>query len=146
MESIPQHLMNFEQACRQAGLKMTHQRLEIFRELLLAHNHPTAESLHRRLRNRLPTISLDTVYRTLSTLAVYGLVNRVGTPESLARFEAAQTRHHHLICRRCGQIVDFQWPLIDDLALPNEIKSWGQIERKNVIVSGLCQNCLKLPG
>jgi len=142
MESMEQNLQHFELACRKAGLKLTPQRLETYRELLSSQDHPTAEALYRRLRKTLPTVSLDTVYRTLATLVEYGLIARVETKESLGRFEAAGVPHHHLICRRCGQIMDFQWPIMDELSLPEAIGTWGKIDQKSVVVYGICQSCL----
>jgi len=142
MESTAQNLKHFESACRKAGLKLTPQRLETYRALLLSQDHPTAEALHRRLRETLPTVSLDTVYRTLATLANHGLISRVETRESLARFEATGVPHHHLICRCCGQIMDFQWSVIDEASLPDEIRTWGRIDQKSVVVYGTCQSCL----
>jgi Fur family peroxide stress response transcriptional regulator len=91
---------------------------------------------------RLPTISLDTVYRTLSTLADHGLINRVETAESLARFEASPVRHHHIICRKCGRIMDFVWSLIDEVPLPDQVKDWGKIDHKSLVVYGTCNRCL----
>lgn len=142
-ESIEEQLTAFEQACREAGLRLTHQRLEIYRELALAVDHPSAEALHQRLRAKIPTISLDTVYRTLATFASHGLINKVETTESQARFEVTQMRHHHLICRQCKQIMDFQWRLIDEVSLPEEIGKWGRIENRNVVVYGICNACLE---
>jgi len=131
-----------EEACRNAGLRLTHQRLEIYRELTTALDHPSAETLHQRLRKRIPTLSLDTVYRTLATLAEQGLINRVETLESQARFEATGLRHHHLICRKCGKIADFQWPDIDSATLPQGLENWGRIDLKNVVIHGICKQCL----
>lgn len=132
-----------EEAFKNAGLRLTHQRLEIYRELTAACDHPSAETLHQRLRKRIPTLSLDTVYRTLATLAEQGLINRVETLESQARFEATSHRHHHLICRKCGKIADFQWPDIDSAALPQGLEDWGRIDLKNVVAHGICRNCLE---
>jgi Fur family transcriptional regulator, peroxide stress response regulator len=142
MDSIQEKSAAFDEACRKAGLKVTRQRLEIYRELLLATDHPTADALHQRLRRKLPRISLDTVYRTLATFANSGLINKVETAESLSRFEATFTRHHHLICRRCGEISDFTWPLLDEVSLPGDLGNWGKIESKNVVIYGICNNCL----
>lgn len=142
-EFIQKQLADFEQLCRKAGLRVTRQRLEIFRELLQSSDHPTADTLHRRLRHQFPTLSLDTVYRTLATLASQRLIHRVETIESLTRFEAVTHPHHHLICSGCGKIADFQWPLIDQAALPEELRGWGKIEHKNLVVYGLCEHCLK---
>lgn len=140
-EFLQKQLDAFEGACRKAGLRVTHQRFEIYRELLMATDHPTAEALHRRLRTRLSTISLDTVYRNLSTLAAHGLINKVETAESLSRFEVTVIRHHHLICRKCSEIRDFMWPMMDDVALPEEIRGWGRIDQRNVVVYGICRAC-----
>lgn len=143
MKSLSEYLSNFKTSCRNAGLKVTHQRLEIYRELLTSSDHPTADILHQRIRNKLPTISLDTVYRTLATLADCDLISRIDTSESMARFEVSKVRHHHLICRGCGKIKDFTWPLIDQAELPDEVSAWGEINEKNLVVYGLCTQCLK---
>lgn len=132
----------FERACRDEGLRVTHQRLEIYLELATAVDHPSAEVLHKRLRLRIPTLSLDTVYRTLATFARHGLINRVETVENQSRYEATGVRHHHLICSRCQEIIDFQWPAMDETALPEEIARWGCIESRNVVY-GICSKCLE---
>ena len=140
--TFKQQLTAFEDACRKAGLRLTPQRLEIFRELTKASDHPSAETLHQRLVKGMPTLSLDTVYRTLGTFAHHGLINKVETVESQARFEVAQLLHHHLICHKCKEIIDFHWQFIDEATLPEEVKSWGRIERKNVVLYGTCRKCL----
>ena len=133
----------FENACREAGLRLTHQRLEIYSELAETPDHPTAETIYQRIRKKIPTISLDTVYRTLATFARHGLINKVETVESQARFEVKIMRHHHLICMKCNKITDFQWALLDDVSLPMEINRWGRIESKNVTVYGICSECME---
>lgn len=142
MKAIGGKRAAFENACREAGLRLTHQRLEIYSELAVACDHPTAEIIHQRIRKKIPTISLDTVYRTLATFAHHGLINKIETVESQARFEVKITRHHHLICRKCNAINDFQWESLDDVNLPVEISRWGRIENKNVIVYGTCSQCM----
>ena len=66
-------MQHFEQVCRGAGVKLTHQRMEVFREVALSGDHPDAETIYRRVRARIPTVSLDTVYRALWLLAELGL-------------------------------------------------------------------------
>jgi len=140
-EQLKQMLDQFVTACRKAGLKVTHQRTEIYRHLLLIADHPSAETLHKRLLPALPTISLDTVYRTLTTLEQHGLVARIQTAESQARFEAVCTPHHHLICSRCKKVVDFQWPAIDQLDLPSKVIQWGAVDSKTIVMYGVCSTC-----
>ena len=60
-EQLEQMMEQFVTACRDAGLKVTHQRTEIYRQLANQPDHPTAETLHKRLLATRPTISLDTV-------------------------------------------------------------------------------------
>lgn len=141
-DTLKQQLTAFEDACRKAGLRLTPQRIEIFRQLAKASDHPSAEALHLRLVDRMPTLSLDTVYRTLGTFVEHGLVNKVQTVESQARFEVARLLHHHLICQKCKEIIDFQWQFFDDAALPDTVRAWGRVERKNVVVYGTCSTCL----
>ncbi|MBT1071893.1 Fur family transcriptional regulator [Pelotalea chapellei] len=148
-QNMEEHLALFEQACRAAGLRVTHQRLQVYRQLALLDTHPTAEILHQELRKKIPTISLDTVYRTLATFAAHGLINKVETIESQARFEVALMRHHHLICSSCKTIMDFQWQSVDDALLPSEVSAWGRIDTRSVVVYGICHTCLQqtpLPG
>lgn len=140
-EQLEQMMKQFILACKDAGLKVTHQRTEIYRQLLLTPDHPSAETVHKRLLRTLPSISLDTVYRTLTTLEQHGLVSRIQTAESQARFEAVYAPHHHLICSRCKRVLDFHWPEIDALTLPADIVQWGQIGSKTIVMYGTCSNC-----
>ncbi len=138
-----EQLAVFKEACRNAGLKVTHQRIEIFLELAGSHNHPSAETIYRGLQKKMPKISVDTVYRTLTTFEKHGLITRIQTPESLARFEVEMDRHHHIICTQCGRITDFGWNSFDASQLPRNISSWGTIDRKNVTLQGVCRECSK---
>lgn len=138
---LSQMMTTFEKACRKADLKLTHQRLEIYRELVLADDHPSAEMLYKRILERLPTISLDTVYRTLATLEKHGLITRVQTVESQARFEARTIRHHHAVCSSCGAITDFTWDSFDKTPVPAELQGWGRVAKRNAILEGICNAC-----
>ena len=134
-------LQRFEQICRDAGLKVTHQRLEIYRELLAAHDHPSAEALYKRLEKRLPSLSLDTVYRTLATFEHLELVHRLETVESQARYEALTCPHHHFLCDGCGGVFDFMWESFDAMHLPPSLEQIGAAHRTTVIVHGTCAAC-----
>lgn len=136
-------LVHLNAVCRETGMKLTQQRLEVYSELAHASDHPSPETLYRRLLPRMPSLSLDTVYRTLATLAQHNLVQKVETFQSQVRYEAVQHRHHHLICRECQSISDFAWASFDDAALPGEVDLWGAVERKSVVLTGLCKECRK---
>ncbi|MEE4254042.1 MAG: Fur family transcriptional regulator [Desulfuromusa sp.] len=132
----------FIDACRKRDLRITPQRLEIFKKLAQTTDHPTAEKLHQRLVEQMPTLSLDTVYRTLGTFVEMGLINKVETIESQAHFEVSTVQHHHLICEQCRKIIDFEWKQVEEVPLPDETQSLGKFERKSVVVYGTCQDCL----
>ena len=139
--SIDEKIKHFEKACRNAGLKITHQRLEIFRELAGAHDHPSVETIYKRLVKKLPTVSLDTVYRTLNTLEKQGVVSKVDTAESQARFEAEMSPHHHIICNECGKITDFHSSDLDESVIWDKVQDWGEVNRMNITLYGLCKDC-----
>lgn len=136
-----QQMESFEEACRAAGLKLTHQRLQIYRELARASDHPSAEILHRRLHQAMPTLSLDTVYRTLTTLEQHHLIKKVETVDSQAHYEAQTKQHHHLICDTCKEIMDFQWPAFDATVIPEEAGQWGAVKNRSATVYGTCRKC-----
>lgn len=129
------------EACSGAGLRLTQQRLSVFREILGSTDHPTAEALHRRLRANAPTLSLDTVYRTLSLLERNGLVHRVLDPGGGDRYDAVTDGHAHVVCRRCGRYEDLEQPDGPEGRLPGA-SGWGRLERCHVVYFGVCNDCL----
>ncbi len=132
-----EHLETF---CQQVGLRLTHQRLEIYIELTKSIDHPSAEMLYQKLYLRLPTLSLDTVYRTLSMFCKYKLIRKVATIESQARFELASEHHHHLFCKNCYVLIDIYWPELDLLKYPTQ--PWvNQIESLDAVFTGICPKC-----
>ena len=132
----------FEDICKRAGLKLTHQRMEIYNELAHRQDHPSAEAIHAAIKGNLPYIALDTVYRTLKTLESIQAIRRLDVFDDQARFDANMTPHHHCICSRCKAIVDFRWETFDVLEAPGVVTDWGQTWSKSVVLRGVCRNCL----
>ncbi len=148
-DSMPDHPLDpdkrtqlFIDECRRLGLKLTHQRLEIYKLLASQVNHPSAEDLHKKLLLTMPTLSLDTVYRTLETFERHGLIGRVEVLDDRARFDANLRSHHHLVCRRCRRAVDLYWPVIEQLDDPTEAAAWGQVDSRHLELRGICKSCL----
>lgn len=140
-EDVERRIGRFEQVCHSRGAKLTHQRLEIFREVLEAGDHPDAERVFHGVRERMPTVSLDTVYRTLWWLKDLGLVTTLGPSRERARFDANLSRHHHFVCTRCGLTRDIHSDAFDSLDLPESVQSLGRAESIRVEVRGLCIHC-----
>ena len=84
----------------------TRQRRVILEELRRSTAHPTAAELHEIARERLPRLSLGTVYRNLELLTQIGLVRRMETSGAEARFDGNVDRHYHVCCVRCGRVDD----------------------------------------
>jgi len=134
-------LTAFQTRCRAAGLKLTPQRLAVYRALLEASDHPGAEALHRRLRTRHPSLSLDTVNRTLLTLADIGaafVVEGTGEPK---RFDANTAAHQHFRCVKCKRIIDFHHEPFDNVPVPESLSQGFRIQRKTVYFEGICDQC-----
>jgi Fur family peroxide stress response transcriptional regulator len=142
-DDLERRMQRFEQQCRDAGAKLTHQRLEVFREVAQTDDHPDAETVYRRVRKRLPTVSLDTVYRTLWLLTDLGLISTLGPPRERTRFDANLSRHHHFICVHCGLTRDFYSDALDELRLPAAVNAYGRVETTHVEVRGVCRSCGK---
>ncbi|SDP56649.1 Fur family transcriptional regulator [Desulforhopalus singaporensis] len=140
-KEVEQRMDHFEAVCRAEGIKLTHQRIEIFREIAQAGDHPDADLVFRRVRNRIPTISLDTVYRTLWLLNDLGLVVTLITSRGRTRFDANLSRHHHFVCGRCGFTRDFYSDNLDNISLPESVATYGEVEATHVEVRGLCHRC-----
>jgi Fe2+ or Zn2+ uptake regulation protein len=133
-------------ALEKQGFAVTAQRRVIYEELAVAADHPTAETLHERLRNELPEVSLATVYKSLHLFLRLGLARAVSTPDGKARFDVPNTPHHHLRCVGCGTIVDVFEPGLD-VTVPRELeaKTGFHVIDSEVQLSGLCQECQQRP-
>ncbi len=131
----------FSQALRQSGLRLTHQRLEVAREIAASEIHPDVEAIYRGVRGRVPTISLDTVYRTLTALTELGLIKRVNATAGPARYDANPTRHHHFVCTRCGLVRDLYSATLDAVRAPEESSVFGRVESVEVQLRGVCEEC-----
>ncbi|NPA93899.1 MAG: transcriptional repressor [Thermodesulfobacteria bacterium] len=128
-----------------AGLRLTHQRIMVYNAVVDSKEHPSAETIYEQLKKDIPTISLDTVYRTLSTLDRLGLIKRLQLFDYI-RFEPDLSRHHHFICKKCKKIIDFHWPEIDGVSIPETLKSVGEVQDQMVEVRGICKECLAQEG
>jgi Fur family peroxide stress response transcriptional regulator len=134
-------MKRFAETCRRSGLKITHQRTEVFRELAAREDHPGAESVFQQVRRRVPAISRDTVYRALALLEAQGLIRKAEILFNQGRYDANTERHHHFVCTMCGRVQDFYSEALDDLPLPRSVKALGRVQSAQVQVRGVCSAC-----
>lgn len=145
MQSDPKTMQtaidHFKDVLRRSGVKLTHQRIEIFRQVSQTVEHPDAETIYEGVRKRIPTISLDTVYRTLSLFTDLGLVTTLAPPQERIRYDANMRPHHHFICNQCDMAYDFYSQTFDGLQTPQDVAEWGTVETIHVELRGLCLRC-----
>lgn len=134
-------LEDLKRLFRKANIKLTHQRLEIYREIIGSRNHPSAEEVHRSLQKRIPTLALDTVYRTLSTFTEMSMITKLNPAGDRTLFDGNQQHHHHFICRRCKTIQDVFLPDFDNSTLSIDSAGIGTIESRHIELKGLCRAC-----
>lgn len=138
---IETKLAEFEKRCHTAGLKITPQRIAIYKALVGTTEHPSAEDVYSKVKEEMGNISFDTVNRTLLTLAEIGaafIVEGTGQPR---RFDAGMEDHQHFRCVKCGRITDFHHPPFDRIEVPEALQGHCQVLRKCVYFEGYCSSC-----
>jgi len=86
--------------------RQTRQLTAVYDVVSAAHDHPTAEEVHARVRRRLPRVSLGTVYRNLQKLAAQRQVRIVHLAQRPARYDGMVETHDHFVCEQCGGLTD----------------------------------------
>jgi Fe2+ or Zn2+ uptake regulation protein len=127
-------------ALRERGMRVTPQRVVLHRALLELDRHVTADELLDAVSERLPNVSLPTIYATLDLLEELGMVRRVQRAGTTL-FDPRTDSHHHLICTSCGSIEDLDSDL-DTGALERAAARHGfEHERIEAVVHGRCARC-----
>lgn len=138
--TISQREAHFASALKTDGMRLTHQRLEIIRELACAEDHPDADTVFRRVQRRVPTLSPDTVYRTISVLVDKRLIERISMPRA-TRYDPDQRIHHHFVCDRCGRLADVPEELLPSPRVPESLNGIGDIQSAHLELRGVCSIC-----
>ncbi|PIU83954.1 MAG: ferric uptake regulation protein [Elusimicrobia bacterium CG06_land_8_20_14_3_00_38_11] len=137
---------------RGCGYKVTVPREAILEVLSLTDKHLSAEDIYLAVHKKYPAIGLTTVYRTLDILVSIGLIYKFDFGDGRARFELAEDskgkkHHHHLICTKCGRIIDYTDFIDDEFELLQLVEK-GLSKKYNFKISGhliqfcgLCDKC-----
>ncbi len=130
----------FREKCRQAGLKVTPQRMAVYKVLIRSREHPSAEMVYRQVREIFPNISLDTVNRTLLTINKMGLAFTVEGTGDAKRYDGDLTDHQHFKCLKCRRVVDILNESSNNIRVPTELGKFI-ILRKTLYFEGICDFC-----
>jgi Fur family ferric uptake transcriptional regulator len=122
-------------------LKHTKQREAILEAFLSAKGHITSEQLYQRVRERHANIGYTTVYRTMRILCDAGLASERHFDDGVTRYEVEHEHHDHLVCVRCGKIVEFECSMIES-AQERIVKEYGfRLLRHRHELYGHCPKC-----
>ena len=133
-----QEIEEFERSLHTGNYKLTSQREAIFELLKNTEGHLTAEEIYELIKERNPDIGLSTVYRTLRLLTDIGLVRKLNLDDKPIHYELTLSPHNHLICLRCGRIIDIDNEVLE--GIDEGIKKY-KFKWQRMIIFGECQRC-----
>jgi len=126
---------------KKAQLKITPQRVAILGELTDNYDHPTADAVYKKIKQKLPNISFDTVNRTLIAFAQSRVIKIAEGLGGAKRYDPMMNPHHHFHCVKCNKIIDFTNKEYDKIKLPLSITSKHQVLEKKIVLDGFCRDC-----
>lgn len=136
--------LDLARTLHQSGHRLTPQRQIILDTLCETGGHVTVAELYERVHGRFPAIDRSTVYRALDFFGALGLVSAAGIGGATVYEVAGQGehgRHHHLVCRDCGDIGHVPDDLFDDFAARLRDDYGFVADADSLTISGLCRDC-----
>ena len=104
-------------------------------------HHLTAEEIIDNVQSRMPGINKSTIYRTLDLLEEFGCVYKSTLGDRFIYHHAQEGHHHHLVCRKCGKIIDLDETLFGPVEQSLLERYDFSVNFKHLILSGLCKEC-----
>ena len=124
------------------GYRLTPQRLMILKAVEDANSHISAEEIYAQVRTYYPQMNISTVYRTLELVKELGLVTETDMGDGRVRYHCmGKGHHHHLVCEKCGSIIDMEETILDPLWSEIERKYNFKVDMKHLVFFGLCSGC-----
>lgn len=121
---------------------MTAQKSFVFDYLKGVKTHPTAETVYKEVRKKLPNISQGTVYRVLDSFKDKGKIQAIDTKDAV-HFDADISDHAHFICECCGNVYDVYDECSHCGILKNRRTKVGKINKYQIKFYGVCSSCKK---
>lgn len=135
------NLSGHEDPVLPVDFRMTPQRTVVHDVVKMSHDHPTATEVFMRAKERVPAISLATVYNCLDTLVEHGLVKQVNLDRASSRFCANMNEHVHFHCDQCSAVADAH--PIENLEISNlwKLPEGSRVTRLDIAIRGICPAC-----
>ena len=129
---------------REVGYRLTPQRMMILSIINECEGHITAEAIHERVCKEYPFVDISTVYRTLQLLKKLRLVTDTDLGSGVVQYELSERgRHHHLVCRACGQTAPLDDSFLEPLARRINKTYRFRADLEHFAIFGLCGKCRK---
>jgi Fur family peroxide stress response transcriptional regulator len=138
---IKERVSEFIDRSKELGIKVTPQRIAIYKELASTDQHPSTETIYKKIKDYYPNISLTTVYRTLETFEKLGLISVVNVLYNAARYDANLSPHHHIVCTECKKVEDVYDESLNNLDISNKTLGDYKVEGYSLLLNGLCKSC-----
>jgi Fur family transcriptional regulator, peroxide stress response regulator len=146
-EVVSEEIDGLVKDMRAGGLRVTPQRLAIYRHLRSSKRHPTAHEIFEAVKKDYPSITISTVYKTLEMLVELGRARELGFSSLGTRYEANTNPHLNLVCEDCGSIEDLEGlPSMDGFMEQVRSRTEFQIRGQRTELYGLCRRCQGSPG
>lgn len=134
---------------RETGFKITPQRRAVI-DILLKHKseHLSSEQIYDLVRVNCPEIGLATIYRTMQLLDEIGVISKLNLDDGCIRYEINLNKsethnHHHLICKKCGKIIEVEDDLMDNVEKEIQSVYKFKILDHDIKFYGVCEVCNK---
>ncbi|HYP53561.1 MAG TPA: transcriptional repressor [Pyrinomonadaceae bacterium] len=126
---------------RTRGAQLTSQRAAVFEYLSGVEHHPTAEDVFLAVKQKLPRISLATVYKNLEALVNCGAASKLSYGDAAARYDIRTDHHYHTRCLACGRIWDLDAREGSDALARIKPQAGFQVQDYRLELLGLCREC-----
>ncbi len=131
----------FRALCAEHGIAVTQQRQVLYETLQRMHGHPSPEEVYAAVKQRVPSISLATVYKNIHLFVQSGVLRELSMHHGTLRVEINKQPHHHLVCSVCKRVTDVEHEDLGMGAPRMRLASGFVVERVSVDVIGVCADC-----
>nr|WP_018658757.1 Fur family transcriptional regulator [Allofustis seminis] len=131
------------QILRDNKIRVTDQRVAILNYMIEKESHPTAREIYEALKDDYPSMSVATIYNNLEIFVALGFVLDLHYGAESARFDLTDCMHYHAICEKCGRIVDFNYPKLNQVEHDVAELTGFEVRSHRLEIFGVCPACQK---